>query len=550
MKLAFYYLLSAGLLVLFTCMAPHWLLQLLLGWSALSLFIVSSAYWLNTANIFRKRSNGSLPWYSRWLFIPFFLVSRAYNSLARRYDKVPPIQRITTSLYLGARLTEADINQLNAEGIRAVLDVTAEFAALDWATSEEEIQYVNIPILDHAIPTEDQLRQAVRWLQVQQATGKKTLVHCALGRGRSVLVLAAFLLSQQNSRSAEQALTLIKAIRKTAQLNKRQLAALRHFAANYQQSHHLIAWLIANPVSGAGKWLQNQDEIIGLLSPHMTLTVRETSLEETAQQLSQQAKQAGASLIIACGGDGTVSEVAAELVNTDIRLGIIPLGTTNALSHALWGISAKLMPIRSACLNITEGHSQAIDTALCNQHLVLLLAGIGFAQQMIASADRERKNQLGQLAYLDGLWRAIQISDVQQLTVQFDEKPPQLITTNSLIVANAAPVTTVLAQGKGIPDTTDGWLDVTWIKNDLEHQSTIASLAELVLLGISQKGVDNSAEGNIQHCLAKRVHVSAEQDINFVIDGELYQAATLDIRIMPASLNVMLPITALSTTTE
>lgn len=541
MKIALYYLLPTVLFLILTFISSHWMLQLLFGWIALSLFIVSSAYWLNSASIFRKRSNGSLPWYSRWLFIPIFVFSRGYNFLARRYDKVPPIQRITNKVYLGARLIEDDIPQLNAEGITAVLDVTAEFAALDWATSDEGIQYLNIPILDHAIPTDDQLSQAVRWLHAQQAGQKKILVHCALGRGRSVLVLAAYLFSQQNSRSAEQAVALIKAVRVTARLNKRQLKALRQFAADYQSRHHIKACLIANPVSGAGKWEHAQEEIIELLSPYMSLTVQQTSPEICAQQLALQAKQNGTNLIIACGGDGTVSEVASELVNTDIRLGIIPLGTTNALSHALWGISAKLMPIRSACLNIIEGQSQAIDTAQCNQQLVLLLAGIGFAQQMIASADRERKNQLGQLAYLDGLWRAVQISEVQHLTVQFDDLPAQVIETSSLIVANAAPATTVLAQGKGMPNITDGQLDVTWLKNDLENQSAIGSLAELAFVGLTQITLD----GNVQHCLAKRVQISAEHEINYVIDGELHQADKLDISIMPASLYVMLPVTSL-----
>lgn len=546
MIFALYYILAALIFFIIAFISPHWMLQLLFGWISLSLFIVSSAYWLNSASIFRKRSNGSLPWYSRWLFIPFFLFSRVYNFLARHYDKVPPIQRITNKVYLGARLTEDDIPQLNAEGINAVLDVTAEFAALDWATSDENIQYLNIPILDHAIPSDDQLSQAVRWMHAQQAAQKKILVHCALGRGRSVLVLAAYLLSQQTIRSAEQALALIKAVRITARLNRRQLKALKNFATHQQGNSHVKACLIANPVSGGGKWQQEEQQIIELLSPYMTLTVQTTSPEVSAQQLAKQAKDQGANLIIACGGDGTVSEVAAELVNTDIRLGIIPLGTTNALSHALWGISAKLMPVRSACINIIEGQSQAIDTALCNQRLVLLLAGIGFAQQMIASADRERKNQLGQLAYLDGLWRAVQLSDVQQLEVQFDNQPVQRIETCSLIVANAAPATTVLAQGKGMPNINDGQLDVTWIKNTADNQSSITSLAELAFMGITQIKLDNS----VQHCLAKRVQVTADKDINYVIDGELFQAESLDIQIMPASLYVMLPASSLARVSE
>ena len=539
---------SAGLVFAgLALLTPHWLPQLLLGWAALSLFVVSSAYWLNSAAVFRKRSDGSLPWYSRWLFIPFFLGTHLFNVVARRFDSVPAIQRISGDLYLGARLIESDLPQLASEGITAVLDVTAEFSALEWATHNDGIQYLNIPVLDHAPPTEAQLIQAVKWLHAQQAQQKKILVHCALGRGRSVLILAAFLLSRQTDRSAERAVTLIKEVRRTANLNTRQLAALRNFAANYDNNMQIKAWLIANPVSGAGKWESAEPDIIELLSPYMTLTVKTTAQHLSARQLAKAAKAAGANLIIACGGDGTVGEVAAELVMTDIPLGIIPLGTTNALSHALWGISAKLMPVRSACLNIVEGQRKAIDTARCNDHIMLILAGVGFAQQMIEAADRERKNELGQLAYLEGFWQAVQTNAMQPLHIQFDDQAEQVINTSSFIVANAAPMTTVLAQGKGAPDMTDGQLDVTWIIHNGDGSSALSSVAELAFTGLTQVSLEN---GNIQHCRAQRVQISAQTEFKYVIDGEPFSAKRLDIQILPASLQVMLPVNAQAASTD
>ncbi len=533
-------LIFAGLALL----TPHWLPQLLLDWTAISLLVVSSAYWLNSAAVFRKRSDGSLPWYSRWLFIPFFFGTHVFNAVARRFDSVPAIQRISGGLYLGARLTERDLQQLTAEGITAVLDVTAEFSALDWASRDKDIQYLNIPVLDHAPPTEAQLNQAVKWLHLQQKQQKKIVVHCALGRGRSVLVLAAFLLSRQTDRSAERAVALIKEVRHTANLNTRQLAALRNFAVNYDHNMHIKAWLIANPVSGGGKWVAAEPDIVEQLTPHMTLTVKTTSETLSARQLAKQAKAAGANLIIACGGDGTVGEVAAELVTTDIPLGIIPLGTTNAFSHALWGISAKLMPVRSACLNIIEGQSKAIDTARCNDHIMLLLAGLGFEQQMIEAADRERKNELGQLAYLEGFWQAVQSNAMQPLNIQLDDGEEQTINTSSLIIANAAPITTLLAQGKGAPDMTDGLLDVTWIIHNGDDSSAISSIAELAFTGLTQISLES---GNIQHCRAQRVQISTHDEFKYVIDGEPFSTNHLDIKVLPASLLIMLPTSTEST---
>jgi diacylglycerol kinase (ATP) len=541
MTIALYYIVIALLLAVSSWLVPFIILQLALGWAALSLLVVSSAYWLNSANIFRKRSDGSLPWYSRWLFVPFLLAAGLYNTLARRRDKVPAIQQISGGLFLGARLTSTDLPQVQTYNIRAVLDVTAEFAALDDLSQLSSIHYLNIPVLDHAIPTTAQLQHAVNWLQQQRAAGRKVLVHCALGRGRSVLVLAAFLLSRHNSRSAELALALIKQVRHTARLNRRQLTALHRFIRSYSHQTQPQVWLIANPVAGGGKWALAEAEIISLLSPFMQLSIHTSSELCTARQLAQQACQAGCKLVIACGGDGTVTEVASELVGTDVRLGIIPLGTTNALSHALWGISAKLMPVRSACLNIIEGHSRTIDTASCNGKLMLLLAGVGFEQQMIAAADRDRKNELGQLAYVNGLWQAVQANHVLSLRVQFDDQPERPLHTASLVVANAAPLTTLLAQGSGTPDLRDGKLDVTWLSADA-GESSMLGLAELAFAGLTSISLNASS----QFCRAERIRIRRqdEQPLQYVIDGELYTDMTLDIRIAPASLQVMLSVGA------
>ena len=538
MIIALYYVLLALLLAVGSWFAPYLLLQLVLGWAALSFLVVSSAYWLNTATVFRKRNDGSLPWYSRWLFIPFLFSAGLYNLIARRRDKVAPMQRVSGGLYLGARLTAADMAQLRDEQITAVLDVTAEFAALDELSQSDDISYLNIPVLDHASPSRTQLQQAVNWLQRQRADGRKVLVHCALGRGRSVLVLAAFLLSRHNSRSAEKAVALIRQVRHTARLNKHQLAALRQFTDSYTEQGQQPVWLIANPAAGGGKWAEAETEVVELLSPFMQLSLHTSSDSCSAQQLAEQAKQAGCTMVIACGGDGTVTEVASVLAGSKIRLGIIPLGTTNALSHALWGISAKLMPVRSACLNIIEGQSRAIDTARCNDKLMLLLAGVGFEQQMIAAADRASKDQLGQLAYLNGLWQAVQANHIQHLLVQFDGQPEQQLDTASLVIANAAPLTTLLAQGHGAPDLTDGKLDITWLTADNADNNAVLGLAELALAGLTNISLNAIS----QHCSARRIKIRRQdgQNLQYVIDGELYSDSALDISVVPASLLVML----------
>ncbi|MCS6151445.1 hypothetical protein G3465_00630 [Shewanella baltica] len=544
------YLAGAVLLAYFAVTGTSPLLTFIWAWTSLSLFLVGSAYWFNLASIFRKRQDGTIPWYIRWGFIPFLLGCRLYNHWARKRDSVPSMQKIDEQLYLGCRLFSADLEKIKANKITAILDVTAEFDGLDWSQFEDHIEYLNIPILDHSVPTSAQLNQAVNWLHRQVRANKQVLIHCAMGRGRSVLVLAAYLVCKDKQRNFAEVLQQIKQVRKTAGLNKWQLRALEHMLKQGKINIHKVAWIIANPVSGGGKWQQYGEQIQDELKAYFDLTLKLTTENISANTFAKKARSSGADIIIACGGDGTVTEVASEIVNTDIALGIIPLGTTNALSHALFGLGSKLIPVSQALDNIIQGHYQAIDTARCNEQLVLLLVGIGFEQQMIESANRERKNALGQFAYLDGLWRAVNADITLTIQLSLDDAEPTTLTTHSLIVANAAPFTSVLAQGDGEPNMTDGLLDITWLDSGDEPKEQLLSLAELAIAGWVKEGNKDthskrpsapSTATKVHHAHAKKVNISSQPKCKYVIDGEIFEPADLTIEVQPASLKVFVP---------
>lgn len=389
-------------------------------------------------------------------------------------------------------------------------------------------------MLDHSTPRFEELRRAVIWIKNQQMQHGNVLVNCALGRGRSALVIAVHLLHMTNGRTIPEVVAALKSIRKTVNLNSSQLKFL-HAIYNSEQLYPLPrAWIIANPVSGGGKWQDYKEQIIEHLDDRYVLTIKETSHEISAAELAKQAIEKEADTIIACGGDGTVSQTAQEIVGTDIELGIIPAGTTNALCHVLMGIKAKILPVETACALIAEGKSHKIDTALCNGKLVLLLAGIGFEQKMIEAADRDTKNEYGQLAYLRGFWHAIEQNEEHELTVTIDNDPPVTITTPSLVVANAAPLTTILAQGKGTPDHQDGLLDVTWIDSQNSQTGSLMGLFELALSGT----LNIPSEFSVKHLHAKHIKITSDPPVRYVIDGEVFTPENLEIKVQPRSLRV------------
>ncbi|WP_218353028.1 diacylglycerol kinase family protein [Alteromonas lipotrueiana] len=534
MKMVKYYLLGMCLALALVFFIPVVVIQLLLIWIAFSLGTVSFAYIFNYPSLFRKREDGSIPIYIRWLFIPFLLGTGAYNHFARKYDKVPAIQKIDDDLFLACRLGGKDIEQMKQDGVTAILDVTAEFDGLDWTAYKLDLAYLNIPVLDHTSPTEDQLHTAINWIDQQIRGNRKVVVHCALGRGRSVLTMAAYLLARDDTLSVIDALNKIQSIRSTARLNKRQLKSLRKVKQGGRLNLRQSLALIANPVAGGGKWKQEKNEILAQLNPYFQVTVLETTKDVSGTVLAEQAINKGSDILVACGGDGTITEVAHACINSDVILGIIPLGTANALSHAVHGYYSKIVPIGHACEVIVDGRTMTMDTARCNDNLMLMVAAIGFEEQMISSADRSQKNEGGQFAYLRGLWQAMSKNDIVELTVSFDNEEEQVIKTPSFVVANAAPITTALAQGGDEPDMTDGKLDITWLEPSDEADEHFFSMAELVFSDKQSK----QQSTRIRHRQVKTIRIDQPQDSHYALDGEIYQSDKLNIEIQPATLKV------------
>lgn len=535
MKMVKYYVLGAILSLVLTVFVPGVLLKLLFGWTAFSLIAVSSAYLLNYPSLFRKREDGSIPFYIRWIFVPFLLGSWLYNEYARRNDKVPPLQKIEPHLFLGCRMSNKHVALLNENQIDAILDVTAEFDGLDWTAYQEDYRYLNIPVLDHTSPTSEQLVLAINWLNQQISEGKNVVVHCALGRGRSVLVVAAYLLAKDPKLSVDDALRQINKIRQTARLNKRQLASLQQVRDGGLLSLEKTLTLIVNPVAGGGKWSQYKEDVLSRLNEKFKVTVKETTPEVDGKMLAKEARDEGTDIIVACGGDGTLTEVASALINTNVTMGIIPFGTANALSQVLHGYISKVMPISTACDIIIDGATLKIDTATCNDKVMLLVAAVGFEEKMISAADREEKNVGGQFAYLKGLWNAISNNESMTFDVAIEDDEAERFQTPSFVIANAAPMTTALAQGAEQPDITDGKLDITWLLPQTSSDKQFQSLAELVFSPVESKKQSDS----IRHKQASSLTLTFDKPTAYAVDGEIYEDQSLVIKTLPHSLTVL-----------
>ena len=302
-------------------------------------------------------------------------------------------------------------------------------------------------------------------------------------------------------------------------------------------------YLIFNPVSGQGDPESELAEIRAHLEPQFMLQVWMTRPDkdpsEQAKDLIKEinafnAEGEGDSIIIASGGDGTVGAVASALQNSNMPLGIIPRGTANAFSVAL-GIPTGL---KAACTNVRLGNLRRVDVALCNNRPMILLAGLGFEAGMVDKASRELKNILGPMAYIFSGARQLVDQQPFHATMEIDGKEYRL-DASAITMANAAPATSLMAQGFGevIPD--DGLLEVI-VASPKDRISGLSVLSSLAWSAIMSSSANHN--NNIACFRTKELQIELDDVQKLVIDGEVLDAKTITLSVNPGALQVVAPI--------
>lgn len=293
------------------------------------------------------------------------------------------------------------------------------------------------------------------------------------------------------------------------------------------------ACLIFNPVAGQSDPEQDLETIQSLLQPEINLDIRTTTPEIDADQLAHEAVERGAEIIIASGGDGTLSATAQAVVGTGIPLGIISRGTANAFATAL-GIPTG---IEAACQIILDGTTRVVDAASCNGRPMILLAGIGFEAKTVERADRGAKDRFGLLAYVLAGFQELS-ENLQHFKTEI-ETEDKLITLNALAItiANAAPTTSVLAQGPGELVIDDGLLDVTLVApaSTMDAMTAAYDLLQSAFRGAMSQRPDT---GYFQ---TRKLKVTTDPPQQVVLDGELIGTTPIEVESIPDGLTVFVP---------
>ncbi len=151
-----------------------------------------------------------------------------------------------------------------------------------------------------------------------------------------------------------------------------------------------------------------------------TVSAAPTPGPGTAATLARASIAAGADLILAFGGDGTINEVAEGVIGSRTPLGILPGGTANVVS---WELELGADPVEAAS-RVADCHPQRISVGRSQteeeppRHF-LAMAGIGLDARIVYGLNPGRKHRWGKMAYWIGGFSQL-VRKLEELDVEIE----------------------------------------------------------------------------------------------------------------------------------
>ena len=300
---------------------------------------------------------------------------------------------------------------------------------------------------------------------------------------------------------------------------------------------------IANPHAGKGRagrlWPRIEQQLRSRLGD---VTVRFTDSAGHATSIARELLENGFDVIIAVGGDGTVSEVANgflrddEPVRRDAQLGILPVGTGSDFQRSL-GIPSDF---DKAVEILAEGKPLAIDVGKATlvgssggdqQRYFVNLVSFGMGGAVAAGAKNTLTVLGGKVGFLWATFKTMATYHGRQVEIEIDDSGMFL----PFFITNVA-VGNGRYHGGGMhacPTAVlnDGLLEVTVIRylKPLEIMRDIRILYS-----------DNVyRHPKIHHLRAQRLVARSEQPTWVEVDGEPLGRLPLTLEVLPQSLAVL-----------
>ncbi len=299
------------------------------------------------------------------------------------------------------------------------------------------------------------------------------------------------------------------------------------------------AFIVLNPVAG-----QSSDEMRRHLERHFAATgwtceLYATTGEERVADVVRAALPRApervddqVDLVVAAGGDGTVSGVAGGIAQTEIPLGVIPLGTGNTFAREL-GIPLALEP----ALNLLTGDHTLlnVDGMAVGERFFVLSVSIGISGLIMRDTERADKRRFGRVAYVWTGLRKLFGYQPHRFGVTIDHEQTRLIRASEIAIANSGALGDPSLRWSPHVELDDGRIDVCILR--------ARSVLDYIGLAVAVVLRRHAEEPGIRHYIAeRRVEVDTRSDLPVQGDGEFIGKPPVEVTVLPGAFRVVVPL--------
>lgn len=232
-------------------------------------------------------------------------------------------------------------------------------------------------------------------------------------------------------------------------------------------------------------------------------------------------------LVIVGGGDGTLNAAVDGLVDTQLPLGILPLGTANDLARTLEIPTS----IPEACEIIAKGQVQRIDLGWVNGKHFFNVASMGLSVQITQRLTKEVKRRWGVLAYaitsLEAIWQARPFrADIRLNGESIPVKTIQIAVGNGRYY------------GGGMTVVQDATIDDQRL--DL-YSLEVRHWWQIVALLPAMRGGQYLNQQDVRTLRAQEIEIHTRKPRPINTDGEITTYTPAHFRVIPHALAVLVP---------
>lgn len=290
-----------------------------------------------------------------------------------------------------------------------------------------------------------------------------------------------------------------------------------------------------NPVSGTKSKLQLEQKIITKCEErNISVEILFTSAEGDYRFLHDKIKTDFITDIVICGGDGSIRPIVSAILNIDVNIGIIPLGSGNGLARSA-GIPNN---IDKAFEVIFNGIAYFTDAFLINKKLSCHVCGLGF--DALVAHEFSKQEERGLSSYTKQAFKHFFAAKTYFFTIEsggkkFDVDAFLICIANSNQFGNnfkIAPKASLC----------DGFLDIVILKKTSKPQIVISFVKQILFGKIRNINSENFHEKNILYFQTDKIKIKNSLLAPFHIDGDpLDTDREFLVEILPSAYKLIQP---------